>query len=356
MSNDETHADVNARNGRPIAPPSVDFSAPERRWPDDIVGESFKLRGVLNLVAQVARTDATVLICGETGTGKELVARAIHTSSGRCGGAFARVNCAAIPAGLMESELFGHERGAFTGATSRRVGRFELADDGTMFLDEVGELPLELQPKLLRLLQEREFERLGSNETLRSNARLVAATHRDLRALVDERSFREDLYYRLNVFPIHVPPLRERADDIPLLVNSFVRRFSRAMHKDIHSVCPATLAQLQRYDWPGNIRELQNVVERAVILCTGPVLDLQLDADMLRKRATRDDSETLEDVARGHILETLRKTNGVVGGRNGAAARLGMKRSTLNFRMKKLGIKNPYRPDDVAPPDDEEER
>lgn len=315
-------------------------------WAQDIVGQSSKLRGVLHLVAQVARTEATVLICGETGTGKELVARAIHMSSARHACAFARVNCAAIPLGLMESELFGHERGAFTGATTRRIGRFELADNGTMFLDEIGELPLELQPKLLRLLQEREFERLGSNETLRSNARLVAATHRDLRVLVDEHSFREDLYYRLNVVPIRVPPLRERADDIPLLVDSFVRRFARAMNKDIRSVCPATLAQLQRYDWPGNIRELQNVVERAVILCAGPVLELQFESDMLRTKATHDGHETLADVAREHILEVLRKTNGVVGGPKGAAARLGMKRSTLNFRMKKLGIKNPSRDDD----------
>jgi formate hydrogenlyase transcriptional activator len=313
---------------------------------EEIVGQSPKLRGVLELVAQVAPTDATVLICGETGTGKELVARSIHKSSARRDGAFARVNCAAIPAGLMESELFGHERGSFTGATSRRVGRFELADAGTMFLDEVGELPLELQPKLLRVLQEREFERLGSNETRRSNARLIAATHRDLRTLVEERSFREDLYYRLNVFPIHVPPLRERAEDIPLLVSGFVRRFAHAMDKDITSVCPTTLAKLQRYDWPGNIRELQNLVERAVILSSGSVLQIQLECDVRRRRKSHEASETLADVARDHIVETLRKTNGVIGGPNGAAARLGMNRSTLNFRMKKLGIKNAPRDDD----------
>ena len=311
----------------------------ERPWQQEIVGQSPKLRGVLDLVAQVARTNATVLICGETGTGKELVARSIHTSSARCEGEFVRVNCAAVPPGLMESELFGHERGAFTGATSRRIGRFELADGGTMFLDEIGELPLELQPKLLRLLQEREFERLGSNDTLRSNARLVTATHQDLRALIHERSFREDLYYRLNVFPIRVPPLRERPEDIPLLVSGFVRRFARAMNKDIRRVCPTTLAALQGHDWPGNIRELQNLVERAVILCAGPVLEIQLEVDGLHRRPVHGGCETLADVAREHIVDVLRKTNGVVGGPGGAAARLGMKRSTLNFRMKKLGIK-----------------
>jgi transcriptional regulator with GAF, ATPase, and Fis domain len=318
----------------------------------DMVGTSSQLRGVRDLIAQVARTNATVLIYGETGTGKELVARAIHLASPRSGGTFARVNCAAIPHGLIESELLGHERGAFTGATSRRIGRFELADNGSLFLDEIGELPLDVQPKLLRLLQEREFERLGSNETLRSNARLVAATHRNLRALVDDRSFREDLYYRLNVFPIRVPPLRERADDIPLLVTRFVDHFARAQNKLICSISPARLAQLQRHDWPGNIRELQNVVERAVIMCTGPVLDFELQVEAVPSlRATA--HEALEDVSRAHILEMLRKTHGVVGGANGAAARLGLKRSTLIFRMKKLGIQNPYRPawlSEAAPP------
>jgi formate hydrogenlyase transcriptional activator len=329
-SNDEPHT-----NGHSIARLVTENS--ELR---DIIGSSSKLRGVLDLVAQVARTNATVLICGETGTGKELVARAIHLASPRRSGAFARINCAAIPSGLIESELFGHERGAFTGATNRRVGRFELANEGSLFLDEIGELPLEVQPKLLRVLQEREFERLGSNETVRSNARLVAATHRDLRALVDDRSFREDLYYRLNVFPIHVPPLRERDEDIPLLVTRFVRRFSSAMSKDIRSVSPATLEQLQRHDWPGNIRELQNVIERAVILCAGPVLDFELELAPSRRKPSH---EALEDVSRAHILEVLRKVHGVVGGPNGAAARLGLKRSTLNFRMKKLGITNPFR-------------
>jgi len=308
-------------------------------WTTDLVGQSPQLRRVLDLVAQVAHTNATVLITGETGTGKELVARAVHVASPRRAGSFARVNCAAIPSGLIESELFGHERGAFTGAIGRRVGRFELADDGTLFLDEIGELPLEVQPKLLRLLQEREFERLGSNQTLRSNARLVAATHRDLRALVDDRAFREDLYYRLNVFPIHVPSLRERSEDIPLLAGRFVRRFARAMTKDIGSISPATLAQLARHAWPGNIRELQNVIEREVILCTGPVLDFELAAAPAQPAST----EALDDVARAHILDVLRKVHGVVGGPNGAAARLGIKRSTLNFRMKKLGIKNPCR-------------
>jgi formate hydrogenlyase transcriptional activator len=310
----------------------------ECTWATDLVGQSPPLRRVLDLVAQVACTNATVLITGETGTGKELVARAIHGASPRRAGSFARVNCAAIPSGLIESELFGHERGAFTGAVGRRVGRFELADDGTLFLDEIGELPLEVQPKLLRLLQEREFERLGSNHTLRSNARLVAATHRDLRALVDDRALREDLYYRLNVFPIHVPPLRDRSEDIPLLAGRFASGFARAMAKDIRSISPATLAQLERHTWPGNIRELQNVIEREVILCTGSVLDFELAAPA-QPAAT----EAFDDVARAHILDVLRKLHGVVGGPNGAAARLGIKRSTLNFRMKKLGIKNPCR-------------
>jgi formate hydrogenlyase transcriptional activator len=292
-------------------------------------------------VEQVAKTDATVLIYGETGTGKELIARAIHRSSRRAGGPFVKLNCAAIPTNLFESELFGHEKGAFTGATTRRDGRFELAHNGTFFLDEIGEMPAELQPKLLRVLQEREFERLGGSKTLQTNVRQVAATNRDLSTMVAERRFREDLYYRLSVFPIRLPPLRERRDDIPALVAHFVRRFAERMHKDVPSVSSICMARLQDHHWPGNIRELQNVIERAMIMTSGPslVIDLALETPVELRRALDDTPrEALADVSRAHILSVLRSTNWVVAGPNGAAARLGMKRTTLAFRMKKLGI------------------
>jgi formate hydrogenlyase transcriptional activator len=311
---------------------------------EDIVGKSAALRRVLQQVETVAPTDSTVLIYGETGTGKELIARAIHHLSPRRPQAFVKLNCAAIPTGLLEAELFGHEKGAFTGAITQRIGRFELADRGTVFLDEIGEIPLELQPKLLRVLQDREFERLGSSRTLRTHARLIAATNRDLTALVDEQQFRADLFYRVNVFPVHVPPLRERPEDIPLLVRHFAQQFARRMHKTIETIPSDTMQGLIRYPWPGNIRELQNIIERAVIVSPGPVLQVALtDLNPRAALARPMPQDTLEDVERKHILVVLKETNWVLGGLNGAAARLGMKRSTLQFRMRKLGIARPGR-------------
>ena len=323
---------------------------------EEIVGRSEALRRVLEQIETVAPTDSTVLIYGETGSGKELIARAVHNLSVRKANAFVKLNCAAIPTGLLESELFGHEKGAFTGAIAQRVGRFELANRGTMFLDEVGEIPLELQPKLLRVLQEREFERLGSTRTLRTDARLIAATNRDLATLVAEQKFRSDLYYRLNVFPVHVPALRERAEDIPLLVRHFVQQFSRRLSKVIDAIPSETMSALMRYPWPGNIRELQNVIERAVILTSGPVLmvrteDLRPQNQAAAAAATAGSNggtaiasnhnmrEALEEAERQQILAALEKANWVVAGPDGAAARLGMKRSTLQSRMQKLGIR-----------------
>jgi formate hydrogenlyase transcriptional activator len=317
---------------------------------EEIVGKSEALRRVLQQVETVAPTDSTVLIYGETGTGKELVARALHNLSARHANAFVKLNCAAIPTGLLESELFGHERGAFTGAISQRIGRFELANRGSMFLDEIGEVPLELQPKLLRVLQEREFERLGSTRTLRTDARLIAATNRDLETLVGEQKFRSDLYYRLNVFPIRVPALRERPEDIPLLVRHFVQQFSRRLGKTIETIPSETMAMLVKYPWPGNIRELQNVVERAAILTTGPVLkvpseDLRAaDNSPAKQRVTqaapnRNMRSVLDDTERQQILTALGQTNWTIAGPNGAATLLGMKRSTLQSRMQKLGIR-----------------
>jgi formate hydrogenlyase transcriptional activator len=292
-----------------------------------------------------------VLIYGETGTGKELIARAIHNLSSRNSNAFVKLNCAAIPTGLLESELFGHEKGAFTGAIAQRVGRFELANRGTVFLDEVGEIPLELQPKLLRVLQEREFERLGSTRTLRTDARLIAATNRDLTAMVEEQKFRSDLYYRLNVFPVRVPPLRERREDIPLLVRHFAQQFSRRMNRSIETIPSETMSTLVRYDWPGNIRELQNVIERAVIVSNGPVLKVPLDelrtrvasAEALNGGGVSEDTGTIRDVLddaeRKQILAALKQSKWVVAGPKGAAALLGMKRSTLQAHMQRLGIR-----------------
>ena len=310
---------------------------------EEVVGKSTVLRRVLRNAETVAPTDSTVLIYGETGTGKELIARAIHNLSPRRSKAFVKLNCAAIPTGLLESELFGHEKGAFTGAIAQRIGRFELADGGTIFLDEVGEIPLDLQTKLLRVLQEREFERLGSGRTLRTDARLIAATNRDLAALVAEKRFRADLFYRLNVFPVHMPPLHERPEDIPLLVRHFVEHYARRMKRAIETIPSETMEVLTRYRWPGNVRELQNLMERAVILSPGPVLHVPLaDLDV---RATggqpRGPAQTLEEAERAHIVATLTDTNWVVAGARGAAARLGMNRSTLQFRMKKLGIMRP---------------
>lgn len=316
---------------------------------EEIVGTSEGLRRVLRQVETVAPTDSTVLIYGETGTGKELIARAVHDLSSRKANSFVKLNCAAIPTGLLESELFGHEKGAFTGAIAQRVGRFELAHRGTIFLDEVGEIPLELQPKLLRVLQEREFERLGSSRTLRTDARLIAATNRDLEQMVEEQRFRSDLFYRLNVFPVRLPPLRERPDDIPLLVRYFVQQFSRRNGRNIDSIPSQTMEALVRYPWPGNIRELQNVVERAVIVSTGSVLKVPF-GDLARQpkvkasisKSTPAGStnlrNSLDESERSQILKALEQSNWVVAGANGAAARLGMKRSTLQFRMQKLGI------------------
>jgi|SRR6185369_3104504 len=303
-----------------------------------LVGNSRALTTVLAQVVTVARTDSTVLIHGETGTGKELIARAIHDASERRHGPFIKVNCGAIPAGLLESELMGHEKGAFTGAIAQRIGRFELAQDGTLFLDEIGEIATELQPKLLRLLQEREFERVGGARTVRSNARLVAATNRDLAAMVKARTFREDLYYRLNVFPISLPPLRDRREDIPALAAQFMSQIAARIKKDVRVISTAAMKQLVEHDWPGNIRELENVIERAVILARGPTLDVQplRDATLSSDSAQRVDD--LAAINRAHILGVLEATRGVVAGPDGAAARLGVKRSTLNYRMKKLGI------------------
>ena len=320
---------------------------------EEIVGQSAALRRVLKQVETVGPTVSTVLIYGETGTGKELVARALHNLSPRHASAFVKLNCAAIPTGLLESELFGHEKGAFTGAIAQRIGRFELANGGTVFLDEVGEIPLELQPKLLRVLQEREFERLGSTRTLRTDARLIAATNRDLTAMVEEQKFRSDLYYRLNVFPIRIPPLRERPEDIALLVRHFTQQFARRMNKRIESISAETMNVMCDYHWPGNIRELQNVIERAVILSAGPELRVPL-SDFKTNGASAPSPEgpsrsenhgsmqrILEETERKQILAALEEARWVVAGPKGAAARLGMKRSTLQVRMQKLGIARP---------------
>jgi formate hydrogenlyase transcriptional activator len=312
---------------------------------EEIVGTSAALKRVLRQIEAVAPTNATVLIHGETGTGKELIARAVHKLSERRSKAFVKLNCAAIPTGLLESELFGHEKGAFTGAIAQRIGRFELASQGTIFLDEVGEIPLDLQPKLLRVLQEREFERLGSSRTLHSDGRLIAATNRDLGAMVRDQTFRSDLFYRLNVFPIHVPALRDRTEDIPFLVRHFAQHFARNTGKQIDTISSETMRVLVRYPWPGNIREMQNVIERAVILAKGHVL--QVPVSDLKSHSgevgnfTANGLATLEEVERRHILSVLEQSNWVFAGPNGAAARLGLKRPTLQFRMQKLGITRP---------------
>ncbi|MGO8793841.1 MAG: sigma-54 interaction domain-containing protein [Candidatus Sulfotelmatobacter sp.] len=303
-----------------------------------IVGTSGALNQVVDLVRTVAPTESTVLIEGETGTGKELIARAIHDQSPRRNRPFVKLNCAAIPLGLIESELFGHERGAFTGAVARRAGRFEVADGGTLFLDEIGDLPLELQAKLLRVLQEQEFERLGSSVTHRVNVRLIAATHRNLAAMVQEKQFRSDLYYRLNVFPVSVPPLRARLEDIPLLVMHFVRTHASRMGKHIDEVSNEAMEALVQYSWPGNIRELQNFIERSVILSPGSTLCPPITQLKQMPRSDNGSAVTLEDAERVHICKTLELTKWVVGGSRGAAVRLGIKRSTLYFRMRKLGI------------------
>jgi len=313
-----------------------------------IIGNSAALESVLEQVEQVAHTNSTVLIEGETGTGKELIAHAIHNASQRCGRAFIKLNCAAIPLDLLESELFGHERGAFTGAIAQKIGRFEMADKGTLFLDEVGDIPSALQPKLLRVLQEQEFERLGSGRTHKVDVRLVAATNRDLVKMVARGQFRSDLYYRLNVFPILLPSLRERREDIPVLVTHFVKMFSRRMGKQIDSIPPEIMAAFQWYSWPGNIRELQNLVERAVILSRDGVFPNPLhkkQTEVMRPTQHRfpvcASSMTLEDSDRALIVETLEQAGWIVGGPRGAAAKLGLKRTTLLAKMRRLGISRP---------------
>ena len=312
---------------------------------EEIIGRSSRIRAVLRNIELVAPTDSTVLIYGETGTGKELIARAIHERSPRSSKPFVKLNCAAIPTGLLESELFGHEKGAYTGAIMQRIGRFELANHGTAFLDEIGEISLELQPKLLRVLQEREFERLGSARTIKTDARLIAATNRNLADCVQERTFRADLFYRLNIFPIHVPALRERREDIPLLVRHFAQQCARRMNRVIDAIAPETMETLVRYPWPGNIRELQNVIERSVILSPGPVLRVPIAA--LGSHCIPDEKETrgrtLKEAEREHIMSILKETKWVVAGPQGAAARLGMNRSTLQFQMKRLGIVRPWK-------------
>jgi len=328
----------------------------------ELIGASAKFRALLDEVNLVAKVDSTVLISGETGTGKELIARAIHEASPRRGNRFVALNCAAIPASLVESELFGSERGAFTGAVAQTVGRFQAADRGTLFLDEIGELPLELQPKLLRALQEKQFERLGGSRTLQVNVRVIAATNQDLGRMVQERKFRADLYYRLNVFPITLPPLRERLDDIPLLAEHFVEAFARQQGKTIDTIPEEVMEALGRHNWPGNIRELQNVIERGVIMTAGRVLSRQISAYLAPAHALPGcrpiisspaapgpvTLRTLADAERTHITAVLRETNWVVGGPRGAAAQLGVPRTTLMARMQRLGIPN-ARHQSVAP-------
>jgi formate hydrogenlyase transcriptional activator len=322
-----------------------------------IIGNSAALESVLGQVEQVAPTDSTVLIEGETGTGKELIAHAIHNASHRCGRAFIKLNCAAIPLDLLESELFGHEKGAFTDAIAQKIGRFEMADKGTLFLDEVGDIPPALQPKLLRVLQEQEFERLGSGRTYKVDVRLVAATNRNLVKMVARGQFRADLYYRLNVFPILLPALRERREDIPALVKHFVNLFSRRMGKQVDSIPPKTMAAFQWYSWPGNIRELQNLVERAVILSRDGVLQNPLHKNQtelmipsLHRTRTFHSSVTLEDSDRALILETLEQAGWIVGGPRGAAGKLGLKRTTLLAKMRRLGISRPISEEGTSVP------
>jgi len=324
LGHNSTLSEVAARNQKIVAFP-------------DLIGSSPSFMAVLENVAIVAPTNCGVLIRGETGTGKEVIARAIHDASSRRQQKFVAINCAAIPAALLESDLFGHERGAFTGAVTQRIGRFQAADRGTLFLDEIGELPLELQPKLLRALQEQEFERVGSSQTTRVDVRIVAATNQDLWRMVKEHKFRADLYYRLNVFPITVPPLRERAGDIPLLVDHFVQSFARRQGKSIEHVPDDVMAAIERYGWAGNIRELQNFIERSVILTRGSSLRAPVE-ELRNSDVYSDNVRTLADADRVHIIGTLQETNWVVGGKSGAASRLGLNRTTLIAKMQKLGI------------------
>jgi formate hydrogenlyase transcriptional activator len=319
---------------------SVEHDYRDRQF-NHIVGNSPALESVLAEVQRVAPTDSTVLVQGETGTGKELIAQAIHNLSPRCGCPFVRLNCAAIPFDLLESELFGHEKGAFTGAVAQKIGRFEMANTGTLFLDEIGDLPLAIQPKLLRVLQEQEFERLGSGRTHHINVRMVAATHRDLAKMVARNEFRSDLYYRLNVFPVLIPPLRERREDIRLLVLHFVEVFARRMGKRIEHIPQATTNAFTAYDWPGNVRELQNLVERAVIRSDNGLFPNPLPTPQANTKPSVASPGTLQDHEAALISETIRAAGGMIGGPQGAAARLGLKRTTLVSKMKRLGI---YRP------------
>ena len=327
---------------------SADQGSYDRRF-EQVIGKSPALESVLDQVERVAPTDSTVLIQGETGTGKELIAHAIHNLSTRCGRPFVRLNCAAIPLDLLESELFGHEKGAFTGAITQKVGRFELADKGTLFLDEVGDIPPVLQPKLLRVLQEQEFERLGSARTHKVDVRLVAATNRNLMEMANRGEFRSDLYYRLNVFPVLLPPLRERRDDIPALVAHFVEIYARRMSRQIEHIPPNTMSALTSYEWPGNIRELQNLIERAVILSNDGVLPNPLPAAETSSISPSTAATTLKDSERILILRTLESVGWVVGGPKGAAAKLGLKRTTLIHKMQKLGISRSRHQDAVSP-------
>jgi formate hydrogenlyase transcriptional activator len=328
-----------------------DRESKERKF-EQIIGSSPALESVLAQVERVAPTDSTVLILGETGTGKELIAKAVHNVSARCGKPFVKLNCAAIPFDLLESELFGHERGAFTGAIAQKMGRFELADQGTLFLDEIGDIPLALQPKLLRVLQEQEFERLGSGRTHSVNVRLVAATHRDLPEMVNQNQFRSDLYYRLNVFPIELPPLRERREDIAPLVLHYVEIFARRMGKRIDQVPAETLSAFEAYPWPGNVRELQNLIERAMILSDDGLFHNPLAKPVAAHIGASPEPSTLKDSERALILRTLEAAGWVIGGATGAAAKLGLKRTTLIAKMKKLGIARPERQTDVDAVDD----
>ena len=324
----------------------------ERRF-EQIIGNSPALESVLAEVERVAPTDSTVLVLGETGTGKELIARAIHTISRRCGCPFIKLNCAAIPFDLLESELFGHEKGAFTGAIAQKIGRFEMADTGTLFLDEIGDIPLALQPKLLRVLQEQEFERLGSGRTHRINVRLVAATHRNLTDMVEKKQFRSDLYYRLNVFPVVLPPLRERRQDIAQLVTHFAEIFGRRMGKEINHISQETLHAFCSYSWPGNVRELQNLVERAVILSNDGVLPNPLPAAAKTQVIVASSPCTFKDSQRTLILQALQSAGWVIGGPGGAATQLGLKRTTLIAKMRKLGISRPGQPNQANDSDAE---
>jgi transcriptional regulator with GAF, ATPase, and Fis domain len=307
----------------------------------ELIGSSARFQSVLDDVNVVASAECAVLVQGETGTGKEVIARAIHDSGPRQKGPFVGLNCAAIPGALLESELFGHERGAFTGAVAQTTGRFQAANGGTLFLDEIGDLPLELQPKLLRVLQEQQYERLGSTRTMQANVRVIAATNQNLWRMVEEKSFRADLYYRLSVFPISLPPLRERREDISPLVAYFVRRLSRQMNKSIEHIPDEVIEVLEKHHWPGNIRELQNFIERSVLVTQGPILSPRIaELKGLMHATASAPSQTLSDAERAHIMGILKETNWVVGGRNGAAARLGLPRTTLISRMQKLGISN----------------